>query len=246
MAAPLTGLDRALKGARILIVDDDPDALAILRLSLEPEGYVLTQANNGLKALEICRQSLPQLVISDVMMPQMNGIQFVNALKAEVPDTYIPVLLVTALSEIDEKVEGLDAGADDYITKPFDFNELTARVRALLRIKQLTEELKQRNWELSQMHEELVRKERELLAMQLAGAAAHNLGQPLTAIVLNCRLLSKSIDPLSAPSAAHAVQAIETECETIKEVLAKLRAVDANRTEEYLGSTTILNIDLGK
>lgn len=239
-------------GARILIVDDDTDALAILKLSLKPAGHNVIEAENGVQGLERCRDELPDLIISDIMMPIMNGIQFAQAVRAEFPETFIPMLMVTALSEIDEKVEGLDAGADDYITKPFDFNELQARVRALLRVKALTEQLKQRNselahlnWELSQTQEELIRKERELVAMQLAGAAAHNLGQPLTAIVLNCRLLERSIDSLQFPGASHAIQAIETECETIKSVLAKLRAIDANRTEEYLGSTTILNIDLG-
>ena len=239
------------KKAKILIVDDDKEARSILRHTLGAMNYQLTEAENGADGLAYCLKQLPDLIITDVMMPLMDGKEFVARLRAKRKDKFIPVLMLTALSEVDEKVDGLDAGADDYLTKPFNVNELVARVKALLRVKFLNDQLHRRtleleelNKQLSKMQKELLRKERELVGMQLAGAAAHNLGQPLTSILLNVRLLGQSVS--ANPSAEAAVQAIQAECESIKEILRKLKAIDVHDTEEYVGSTTIINIDVGQ
>ena len=236
--------------ASILVVDDDTDTRCMLRHSLQALGHNVTEAADGNEALNSCDEGLPDLIITDVMMPNMSGTEFVERFRGKYQDSFVPVLMLTALSEIEQKVEGLDAGADDYLTKPFNFNELIARVRALLRIKVLTEqlylrteELQQANTELSRMQEELIKKERELVGMQLAGAAAHNLGQPITTILLNCRIIESAISAANGRDVSTALAAIKEECSSIKEIMAKLKAVDVNQTEEYVAGTRILDLD---
>lgn len=253
LAARSTKAGMSEKILSVLVVDDDSDARGLLRLALSTLVGEIREAADGVEALELCQSKLPDLVITDVMMPRMTGTEFVAELRRMHSTTFIPVLMLTALGEIDDKVQGLLVGADDYITKPFHFNELNARVHALLRIKLLTEqlecrtsELEQVNKELHRAQEELVQKERQLVGVQLAGAAAHSLGQPVTAILLNCRMLAVTLKDVADREALLALTAIEGECRVIKDIIVRLRSVDANRTQDYLGDTKILDIEATK
>ena len=114
----------------ILICDDQPDIVNALKIYLKPEGYTIFTAGNGLEALECLRKNDIQLVLLDVMMPQMDGITAVTRIRTF---SNVPVILLTAKSETEDMVEGLGAGADDYITKPFVPAEVLARVRSQLR-----------------------------------------------------------------------------------------------------------------
>ncbi len=130
---------------RILIVDDKESNLRLLRSTLEPKGYEVVSARSGVEALELVFQNLPDLVVLDVLMPGMTGFEVAQQIRAHPESQGMPVLMLTALSEIRDKVRGLDAGADDFLTKPFHPVELLARVRSLLRIKQLHDELQAKN-----------------------------------------------------------------------------------------------------
>jgi DNA-binding response OmpR family regulator len=114
----------------ILVVDDDRRMRRLLRLNLEKEGYGVTTVENGVAGLEVAELEPPDLVLLDVMMPEMDGFTFLQHLR-EFSD--VPVILLTAKGEERDKVRGLDLGADDYLTKPFGPAELLARVRAALR-----------------------------------------------------------------------------------------------------------------
>lgn len=114
----------------ILICDDDHDIVAALKIYLAPEGYQIFEAYTGRQALEIVRQNDIQLILMDIMMPEMDGISATAKLREE---SNIPVILLTAKSEDSDKVLGLNIGADDYITKPFSPVEVQARVRSQLR-----------------------------------------------------------------------------------------------------------------
>ncbi len=116
----------------ILVVDDDPDILELLKMNLEPEGYTVRTANDGDGALQSASTEPPDLILLDVMMPHKNGLQVIAELKNIDETKSIPVILVTARGQADDKVLGLETGADDYITKPFDLREVTARVEAVL------------------------------------------------------------------------------------------------------------------
>jgi DNA-binding response OmpR family regulator len=115
----------------VLVVEDDPDLVFTLKDNLEFEGHSVLTAGNGAEGLELLAAHRPGVVILDVMLPGMNGIQLCRSLRQRGDQT--PVILLTARSQEAEKVQGLDAGADDYVTKPFSVQELMARVRAMLR-----------------------------------------------------------------------------------------------------------------
>lgn len=116
---------------RILIVEDNPRIAGFLRKGLSEEGYIVETSANGDEGFERARDESFDAAIVDVMLPGRSGIELVRDLREE--GNPLPILLLTALGRSEEKVQGLDAGADDYLTKPFDFSELSARLRALLR-----------------------------------------------------------------------------------------------------------------
>jgi len=121
----------------ILVVDDVPDNVDILQMRLEAQGYEVVTAGDGLEALEKVCALLPDLVLLDVMMPKLDGIETVKRLKADASLPFIPVILVTAKADASDVIAGLESGGDDYLTKPVDHAALSARVRAMLRIKAL-------------------------------------------------------------------------------------------------------------
>jgi two-component system, OmpR family, response regulator MprA len=116
--------------ARVLVVDDDPHILSMMRRVLEIDGYAVTVAPDGDEALQVLRSEAIDLLILDVMMPGRDGFEVCRTVRRE---SGLPILMLTARDEATDKVTGLDCGADDYVVKPFNPDELTARVRALLR-----------------------------------------------------------------------------------------------------------------
>ena len=240
--------------AVILVCDDDGDTRAVVTYAVEALGHKVIEAADGLAAQEACKQALPDAMIMDIMMPRLTGTEFVRWFRHEYPGRFVPILFLSALSEVEHRVEGFIVGGDDYLTKPFHGRELQARVQALLRIRLLTErlsartrELEQANSELVQAQASLVARERELTAMQLAGAAAHGARQPLTSILLHCRLLEMalkdtSLEPGGAKRFTDGIAGIRRECEAIEATLAALRAADPEATTEYLREMKILDL----
>jgi class 3 adenylate cyclase len=127
--------------ARILIVDDTAMNLKLLEGILTGHGYAVSTAPSGPVALERVRDEHPDLVLLDVVMPEMSGYEVCRRLRSEEATRLLPVIMVTALDPVQERVKGIDAGADDFLTKPINQPELVARVRSLLRIKALHDEL---------------------------------------------------------------------------------------------------------
>jgi len=142
---------------RILVVDDVPLNIQLLKTYLSSEGYHILSANDGSEAIEQAKKMKPDLILLDVMMPKMNGFEVCKIIKSDMKTQFIPIILVTALNELDNKIKGMDSGADDYLTKPFNKLELMARVRSLLRTKYLHDELQQKILELQKAKEELRR-----------------------------------------------------------------------------------------
>ncbi len=121
---------------RILIVDDDPDILDVLRLSIPEEEYEVVEAHDGEEALDKVYERPPDLIILDYVMPKMDGPTLCLKLKKDVLLRHMPIIMLTGKSEVKDKVKGLDAGADDYVVKPFEPEELLARIRTTLRRSQ--------------------------------------------------------------------------------------------------------------
>lgn len=126
----LPGLHRPMHSPSILVVDDEPSITSFLRMGLARAGYEVRTAASGPEALSVCDSSHVDLVVLDVMLPGMGGVEVCQRLRGD-PD--LLVLMLTAADAVEQRIAGLNAGADDYLVKPFDFEELLARVRALLR-----------------------------------------------------------------------------------------------------------------
>ena len=152
---PVTGAGYGREGnraiAHILVVDDIPANVELLEALLISDGFTVTTAANGYEALDFVTENEPDLVLLDVMMPGMNGFEVCEQLKAGETSRFIPVVLITALDGLEDKLRGISAGADDFLTKPFNRQELKARVRSLLRIRRLHNEVEQKRHLLSRL-----------------------------------------------------------------------------------------------
>jgi adenylate cyclase len=135
---------------KILIVDDEPFNLDLLEQELDEQNYTIERANDGAEALDKVPVFQPDLILLDYMMPKMNGLEVLRRLREDALYKRIPVILLTAKATQEDKVRGLDAGADDYVIKPFDSFELLARVRAMMRIKQMHDTLDEWNRSLTE------------------------------------------------------------------------------------------------
>jgi two-component system response regulator MprA len=123
-------LEEEILGGRVLVVEDDAEITDVLRRSLRHEGYEVRTAGDGVAALDAAARFVPDLVVLDLGLPQLDGIEVCRQLRA---DGDVPILILTARTETDDRVTGLDSGADDYLVKPFERQEFLARIRALLR-----------------------------------------------------------------------------------------------------------------
>src|SRR6476660_1179650 len=130
--------------ARVLVVDDVPANVKLLEARLSAEYFDVLTAMSGEEALSICDRAKCDLVLLDVMMPDMDGFEVCRRLKAGLATHHIPIIMVTALDQPSDRVKGLDAGADDFLTKPVPDVGLIARVRSLERLKLMTDELRMR------------------------------------------------------------------------------------------------------
>jgi two-component system, cell cycle response regulator len=141
----------ATEPGRILVVDDNPDNIEIIAMRLRYRGYEILEASDGSQALDQVHDDPPDLILLDVMLPDIDGYEISRRIKGSAELPFIPIILVTARDSTQDKVAGLDAGADDYLTKPINFPELEARVRSMLRIKRLQDELEEKNRELERL-----------------------------------------------------------------------------------------------
>ncbi len=162
---------------RILIVDDDPNIALLVQMALSKNrDYVTDIASDGLQALAKVAENTPDLILLDIMMPGMDGFEVCRRIKGDEKTRFIPIIMITAKSEIADKLKGIEIGANDYITKPFNPEELLARVQAHLRIKALETEVSQK-------------KQLEAV-LKMAVTLQHEINNPLTGIIGNLELLS--------------------------------------------------------
>ncbi len=123
-------VDEEILSGRVLVIEDDAEITDVLRRSLRHEGYEVRTAGDGVEALDTAAEFIPDLVVLDLGLPRLDGLEVCKQLRA---DSDVPILILTARTETDDRVTGLDSGADDYLVKPFERQEFLARIRALLR-----------------------------------------------------------------------------------------------------------------
>ena len=169
-----------MASARILAVDDHPPSIELAEAYLLPEGYQVESASDGDEALAMVEASPPDLILLDVLMPRLDGYQVCEALKAREDTRLIPIIMVTSLKDKTDRIKSMEVGADDFLSKPVDKLELLIRVRSLLRIKRLHEDLDHSYREL---------KTSESAREYLLQMIVHDLKNPLTVVEANLEMM---------------------------------------------------------
>ena len=136
---------------KILVVDDDQDAREYLVMCFEQMNYQVIQATNGQEALSLTKIEQPDVIVLDVVMPDLDGYQVCYQLKENKETSHIPIILITVLRKLEDEIRGFEAGAHDYISKPYNRAELAARITAAMRVKGLQDKLRQRNDSLKEI-----------------------------------------------------------------------------------------------
>src|SRR3972149_5593461 len=181
---------------KVLIVDDNPKALAIAKARLKKEMLEILCAENGRSCVEIARKEKPDLILLDVDMPDISGFETCRLLQNDDDLCMIPVIFLTAADDSKSRIKGLDLGAVDYVTKPFDAFELQARVRAALRTKQLQAQLAAFNHKLEERVEQRTAEIEKLLRQKddFVNRLSHDLKTPLTPLVAVLPMLADRIE----------------------------------------------------
>ena len=181
---------------RILAVDDMPENLEILRVRLEANGYEVVTAADGEEGLVVARNMMPDLILLDIMMPKRDGISVVRELKADPALRAIPVILVTAKSDTRDVVEGLDAGGDDFLSKPFEHSALLARVRSMLRQKLLHDRVQELAEKLASWNQSLEQKvAAQVMEIERVGRLRRFLPEQIANLVISSDAVD---DPLKS------------------------------------------------
>lgn len=185
-----------MAASKILVVDDVPDSVQLLEDILVAEGYQVITAYDGAQALDKALSEQPNVILLDVMMPKLDGYEVCRRLKQSEAMHFTPVVLITILQDMDSKIRGLEAGADEFLSKPFNRLELLTRVRALLRTNRLHQELQHSYEELRRL---------ESLRDDLLAMIVHDLRSPLTIILGTLEVLAEDLRDTLAPEHTHAI-----------------------------------------
>jgi signal transduction histidine kinase len=207
----------------ILIVDDEEVNVKLIKSILAPENYNLISALSGSEALSMLTPNHPDLILLDVMMPEMDGFETCRRIKLNKNTKIIPVLMVTALNEIEDRLKALDCGADDFLSKPVDKIELRIRVKSLLRIKEYHDELIERYEEIEKKNVQL--QELEEFKDGLLHMIVHDLKNPLFAISGNIELLLLDKENFSETQSVAAANCLSS-CQDLKEMVQQLLEIN--------------------
>ena len=213
---------------RILIAEDDAVSRRLLERKLVTWGYEVTTCSNGLEAWRVLQQDdAPHLAILNWMMPGMDGVQICREVRNQKRKHYTYIIVLTARDQKEDIIEGIEAGADDYVTKPFNPHELHVRVRAGRRVLE--------------MHDELFQREKLRGVVEMAGATCHEFNQPMQVISGYAELLLKQM-PETSPFYGKVVK-IKEATAAMAQVTSKLQQITRYETREYFDGIKIIDID---
>ncbi len=177
---------------KVLIVDDDKENVDLIAYFLKPQNYHIITAHDGVEALQLVEKETPDLILLDIKLPKMDGFEVCERIKKKSPTKFIPIIMITALKDLKSKIRSLEAGADDFISKPFENIELLTRVKSLLRIKKYHDELEQKNKELEEKNQSLLRMDQ--FKEELNHLIVHDMKNPIFVIQGNLQMLMMGLD----------------------------------------------------
>jgi len=229
----------------ILLVDDEDMNLKILKTILRKGGYQFLEAESGEGALRLLEREKIDLIILDLMMPGMDGFQTLEKIEQNPSTAFIPVIIASALKDSVAIKKGLELGANDYFTKPLGDDDrrfqLPLKVRNLIKMKKMQDELANLNHELRMTQDKLIEKEKESVVVEMAGAASHELNQPLTAILGNLQLVMAKLsedDPL-----IEKLNKVLNQVERMVKIVKKIGQITRYKTKRYAEDVEIVDID---
>jgi len=176
---------------KILIVDDNKENIDLIAYFLKPQNYQIFTAVDGVEALSQVEQVQPDIILLDIMLPKMDGFQVCERIKKNLETRFIPVIMITALKELKDKIRSLEVGADDFISKPFENVELLTRVKSLLRIKAYHDELELKNIELEEKNKALTQMDQ--FKEELNHLIVHDMKNPLFVIQGNLQMMEMGL-----------------------------------------------------
>jgi len=229
----------------ILLVDDNPENLKVLANILKPKGYTIRLSRSGSKAIESVKSKPPKLILLDVQMPGMDGYETCKALKEDKTLAQIPVIFISALSGILDKVKAFEAGAVDYIEKPFHLDEVVARVNTHLTVKRQQEQLEAALEKVSQTQNKLIQAEKMASLGTLAAGIAHEINNPINFV--NAGAVGIELDLIDLIKVLELYEKLDLkniQPELAKQIHQKKTEIDYNYIKENL-MTTIKDIKMG-
>ncbi|NOX88233.1 MAG: response regulator [Calditrichaeota bacterium] len=182
---------------KVLIVDDDKENVDLIAYFLKPQNYQIITAYDGVEALRLVESKKPDIILLDIRLPKMDGFQVCERIKKNYYTQFIPIIMITALKDLKNKIRSLEAGADDFISKPFENIELLTRVKSLLRIKKYHDELEKKNKELENKNKALIRMDQ--FKEELNHLIVHDMKNPIFVIQGNLQMLAMGMDESMAP-----------------------------------------------
>lgn len=223
--------------AKVLIVEDNKENVDLLVYFLKPQNYTLSIAHDGVQAMEMIEKDPPDIILLDIMLPRMNGFDLCERIKKDPATTFIPVIMITALKELKDKMRALEVGADDFITKPFENVELLTRVKSLLRIKKYHDELEQKNSELEQKNKMLIQMDQ--FKEELLHLIVHDMKNPLFVIQGNLQMMSMGMEQSASTMLKKYIDRIDRSAQTLLRMVTNL--IDISKIEQ---GTMQLNLEI--
>lgn len=219
--------DKNEQKSLILIVDDVPENLQVLGTILETKNYEIALASNGQQALDLIDDIQPDLILLDIMMPELDGFEVCRKLKNSETTEKIPIIFLTAKTDTDDIVKGFELGAADYVTKPFNACELLARVHT--------------NLELKKVEHERIQKEKLQGVIEMAGAVCHEINQPMQVV---CGYSDLLLEDISKDNPIHKdLSIIKGQIVKMGEITKKLMMITQYKTRDYIEGRKIIDID---
>ena len=219
---------------KVLIVDDNKENLDLVTYFLKPQRYTLLTAADGESALEIVTRDKPDIILLDIMLPKMSGFEVCEKIKKNPETRFIPVVMITALKELKDKIRALEAGADDFISKPFENVELLTRVKSLLRIKKYHDELEESNKALQRMNR---------FKEDLSHLLVHDMKNPLFVIQGNLQMMGMGLNDAMGAGVKKYVDRIDRSAKTLLRMVTNLVDISDIEDGTFKLNPTMVNLN---